>query len=101
VTFRTRHEVAELVVAFRAPFPTLEPHSAMVVERRMAGGARQIRRLNVRAVRERPSQPLRSLGLDAEVTTQTYVFTDGRTDIHRRDVEIDSAHRSGLIDEVE
>jgi hypothetical protein len=101
VTFRARHGIAEPMMAGRTSGPTFETDTPMIVERRMAGRARQIRRLDVRAVRERTSQPLRSLRFDSEVAPQADVLSHCRSDVHRRHVEFDTADGTGLVYKLE
>jgi len=101
VTSRTGNDAAELVVAIGAPLSPFEPHSAVIIERSVAGGTRKIRRFDVRTVRERSSHPLCPLGLDAQVATQTDVLSHGRPYVDRRDDEVDPAHRNGLVYELE
>jgi hypothetical protein len=101
VTFRARHGIAEPMMAGRTPFPTFESHSTMIVERRVAGGARKSRGLDVRTVSERSPHPLRSLAFNSEMATQAHVLTYSRSDVHRRHVELDTADSAGLVDELE
>jgi hypothetical protein len=89
------------MMAGRTPFPTFESHSTMIVERRVAGGARKSRGLDVRGVRERTSQPLRFPGFDSEVATQADVLSHCWSNVHRRHVELDTADGTGLVYELE
>jgi hypothetical protein len=101
VTSRARHGGAEAVVTVRTSFPTIETNSTVVVERRVAGGARQSRRLDVWAVSERSPQPLGPLALDPEVAPQADVLSYRRPDVHRRYVELDTTNCTGLVYEIE
>jgi hypothetical protein len=101
VTFRAQHGIAEPMMTGRTSGPTFETDPPVIVERRMAGGARQIRRLDMRAVRKWTSQPLRFPGFDSEVATQADVLSHCWSNVHRRHVELDTADGTGLVYELE